>query len=105
MLVVSVDPFQLHCASADVSAHFYVALLSPEKQKKKAGDHRKAGIEPASAALGLLTTFQRKEVSQHSCCDCGCQGSSLWVSPLGSLPCRTGKERRIPRSKVLIKGA
>lgn len=55
MLVVSMGPSQLHCASADVSAHFYVTLLSPEKQQKKAGDHRKAGIEPVSAALDHIS--------------------------------------------------
>lgn len=63
-----------------------MALLSPEKQKS-----HKAGFEPGSAAVGLLTTSQRKEVSQHSCSDHCCQGSSLWVSPWGSLPCRNWK--------------
>lgn len=51
-LVVSTDPFQLYCTSTDVSAHFYVALLSPKKQQQqqKVCGQRRPGIEPGPAA-------------------------------------------------------
>lgn len=62
-LVVSTDPFQLHCTSTDVSAHFYVALLSPEQQQQKPVAREELELNPG---LQLLLDHMAEKGSESA---------------------------------------